>query len=358
MTRPLTASQRAALVHVRDRARAGTGAMRLARLGLQGETPRLLEALRRHGRVTLNFHPDRLRADGLSVAEALLEEGIYRSQFETGTSNGSRTAFPGGHRDLWEEAIFGGAYQAPGTLAAERPRYGGLNLMGYSDGACPRFGSCHLRLKSEVLDRCTFCFGDSYLGPADVGTLEAFEPVLAALFETVQATGVALGRPEMDLPRLVRALVEPEGPRGPGRSLDDYVEVQVHGEIRLDLDGDGLVLDPSFRGTPTERLLEDAAARYGLSVDWHEGFELPPEEVPPDFRGAAIPPLAARIREGFASQGEPVDAALIGRAAASVVTEPDLWLDRGTVDETLQHLKQLWHVLVRYGHPAGSSHRR
>jgi len=61
------------------------------------------------GQIELNFHPDRLVSSGESVAEAMLREGVYRSQFETRISNGSRTAFPGGFRDLWEERLFGGA---------------------------------------------------------------------------------------------------------------------------------------------------------------------------------------------------------------------------------------------------------
>ncbi|WP_328824235.1 DUF3626 domain-containing protein [Verrucosispora sioxanthis] len=53
----------------------------------------------------------------------------------------------------------------------------------------------------------------------------------------------------------------------------------------------------------------------------------------------------------FASAGEPLHAALIGRAAASVVTDPGRWADRGPIPDTMQHLKQLWHVLVRFGAP-------
>jgi Protein of unknown function (DUF3626) len=48
-------------------------------------------------RVTLNFHPDRL-VGGLLVLEAIGRDGVYRSQFETGTSNGGLTAYPGGDR--------------------------------------------------------------------------------------------------------------------------------------------------------------------------------------------------------------------------------------------------------------------
>ncbi len=46
-------------------------------------------------RVTVNFHPDRLLA-GATVLAWLAREGVYRSQFETGISNGGLTAHPGG----------------------------------------------------------------------------------------------------------------------------------------------------------------------------------------------------------------------------------------------------------------------
>jgi hypothetical protein len=39
-------------------------------------------------RVTLHFHPDRLAA-GLPVLQLMVRDGAYRSQFETGTSNGA-----------------------------------------------------------------------------------------------------------------------------------------------------------------------------------------------------------------------------------------------------------------------------
>ncbi|WP_201794217.1 DUF3626 domain-containing protein, partial [Escherichia coli] len=74
--------------------------------------------------VTLNFHPDILHRGRLMI-EALAQEGIYRSQFETGTSNGGMTAHPSGDRWRWESEMFGTAYDnvAPNL----RPKYGALN---------------------------------------------------------------------------------------------------------------------------------------------------------------------------------------------------------------------------------------
>jgi len=74
-------------------------------------------------RLTMNFHPDRLLGDGRSVAQALFEEGVYRSQFEISISNGGLAAYTGGDRDAWEDTLFAGAYQAPGVATRERPKY-------------------------------------------------------------------------------------------------------------------------------------------------------------------------------------------------------------------------------------------
>ncbi|MFG2057451.1 DUF3626 domain-containing protein [Micromonospora sp. NPDC048930] len=344
--RDLALRDRPAAVAVIDRHLAGSGA------GYRSEE--LVGAVARYGRLTLNFHPDRLLRDGRTVAEALDQEGVYRSQFETGISNGGLTAFPGGDRDRWEEKLFGGAYQRPGVLPVERPKYGGLNLLDHPDGACPRFGSCHLRLRPEVLSRATFSFGDTHTEPTEFGTVDVFEPVLAALLTATAETGVSLGVAGMDTDMLLRTLLRRREREScvAGRALDDYIEAQVHGELSLARDVEALVVDPSFRGTDVARILAGVADRHGFPLTWHGGFELPVDAIDPDFRGPAIPPLAARVHAEFARPGEPVHAALIGRAAASVVTEPERWADRGPTSVTLQHLKQLWHVLVWFGTPA------
>ncbi|MGV9767395.1 DUF3626 domain-containing protein [Micromonospora tulbaghiae] len=356
----LTAAQSAALRHVRDvalRDRPAALAVIARHLAASGAAYRYEEvvaAVIGYGRLTLNFHPDRVLPDGRTVVEALDEEGVYRSQFETGISNGGLTAYPGGDRDVWEQAMFGGAYQRPGVLPAERPKYGGLNLLDHADGASPRFGSCHLRLRPEVLARATFTFGDSHLQPTDAGTVDVFEPVFAALLTATAGTGVALGVAGMDTGTLLRTLLgRRERQTGRvGRALDDYVEAQVHGEISLARDVEALVVDPSFRGTDVGRHLAGIAGRHGLALRFHPGFVLPVDGVDAEFRGPDIPPLAARVAAEFAGPGEPLHAALVGRAAASVVREPQRWADRGPAALTLQQLKQLWHVLVRFGVPA------
>lgn len=117
--------------------------------------------------VTVHFHPDRL-VNGDLILEVVAREGVYRSQFETGTSNGGLSAHPGGDRWTWESRLFGGAYDhAP---AWQRPKYGSLNFRRRAAGGSPRFGSAPQRLHAHVLERTTFCYPESVFEPSRLGT--------------------------------------------------------------------------------------------------------------------------------------------------------------------------------------------
>ena len=248
-------------------------------------------------RVTLNFHPDRLHR-GTPILAALAADGVYRSQFETGTSNGGLTAHPGGDRWAWESRIFGTAYDdAP---AAERPKYGALNYRRRPTGGSPRFGSAHLRLRPEALRRSTFCYPDSAFGPVDFGV--ASHMALAAQAE-------ADGRD----------------------ALDDYIEAHVHGPLLLACDVEALVLDPCFRDTEVEAL----ARRLPCPVEWHPGFRLDVEVLRrhPDYRG----PAYVALGEALARAGELTPAA-VGDAARTGRYDP-------------QDLKKVWHYIARFGAP-------
>ena len=238
-------------------------------------------------RVTLNFHPER-------VVAALADTGAYVSQFVTGTGNGGLTAFPGGDRRRWESRMFGGAYDdAP---AHERPVYGGLNFRRSPYGASPRFGSSHLRLNPEVVDRTTFCYPDSSTEPELFGVAHRSRLVEAALAD------------RRDL-------------------LDDYVEAHVHGPVSVGADVGALVLDPSYRGTP----VEEAARRLPCAVEWHPGFRLHVDELRrhPDFRGPRFVALGEEIA---------VDGWLTPRIIGDRAGRHDP-----------QDLKKIWHLLARFG---------
>lgn len=247
-------------------------------------------------RVTLNFHPDRGEPP---ILASLAAAGVYRSQFVTGTSNGGLTAHPGGDRWRWESRIFGGAYDQ--AAASERPVYGALNFRGKAVGAAPRFGSAHFVLGAQALARTTFCYPDSFLEPEDFGVASAMGLV-----------GVALADIEAD-------------------TLDDYIEAQVHGAVRLDSDVEALVLDPCYQGTQVEEL----AGKLPCRVRWHPGFRLTVEEMAryPDYRGREFVEVAREIAPGGL-----LTPRVIGEAAATGKHDP-------------RALKRVWHYVARFGAP-------
>ena len=249
-------------------------------------------------RVTLHFHPDRLVA-GVPILEAMARDGRYRSQFETGTSNGGLSARPGGDRWRWESRIFAGTYDD--GEPADRPKYGSLNFRRRPVGGSPRFGSAHLRLVPHTLTRTTFCYPDSVFEPRHFGVASR----LSALVAVAEADDV-----------------DP---------LDDYVEAQVHGVVDLNQDVEALVLDPCYRGTAVEA----AARRLACPVEWHGGFALTTRELRrhPAYRGAEFVDLGVSIaRDGR------LDPGVIGDASRT-----------GQYDE--QALKRVWHYVARFGTP-------
>lgn len=362
----LSDSQRRALQTIKERASRNTADahMRmtevLIRAGVSADVlAAALQSLRDHARVALHFHPDRFTNTGKTVVEGLLTDGLYRSQFETGISNGSPTAFPGGERDLWERRLFDGAYHTLRGAAQERPKYGSVFVCRHADGPSPRFGSCYIVLKPSASQRCTFTYGDSHTHPEHVGTIDTLMPILAAALIDIETKGVALGlhgvTAEAFLNYLCTDFLSPHGDPAHGRLgrvLDDYIEAQVHGPIDLSEDVERLVADPSFRGTPTGEQLETMCNRYNIFLQWHPGFVLPASSVPSHFRGPTIPPLARRIAEVAGT--ELLDAAAIGVGAASAHRRPERWSEWGTYDDVLRRFRQMWHVLVQFGQPAAT----
>jgi hypothetical protein len=247
-------------------------------------------------RVTLHFHPDRL-ADGELILRRMARDGVYRSQFETGTSNGGLTAFPGGERWRWESRIFGGAYDD--GPAAGRPKYGALNFRRRLVGGSPRFGSAHLRLAVGAMGRVTFCYPDSFLEPGHFGVAARVSRLVAM------------------------AAADDNDP------LDDYVEAHVHGVLDLASDVEALVLDPCYRGTP----VEGDARRLGCPVEWHGGFRIATADLRRNagYRAPEFAELGISL-----ARGGRLDPAMIGDASRT-----------GRHDE--QSLKRVWHYVARFG---------
>ena len=236
----LTPVQLAGLAHPDTQPRGEAWARAVARLG------RVLPYVRSirldTASPTINFHPDRPAIDGRSVIERLWADGVYRNQFEVGITNGDPTAFPGGLRHCRESQTFGGYYDD--AAPRDRPKYGSVDLLHGPSGGWPRFGSSYLVLAPTVLDRSTFLIGGGLSPRSWVGTRAALEELLAAAHPSPS----------------------PE-PRRSWRS-DGWIELQVHGPVRLAQDVTTLVMDDSFSDTAAGHIARRTAERYGIALEW------------------------------------------------------------------------------------------
>ncbi|OIU71719.1 DUF3626 domain-containing protein [Rossellomorea aquimaris] len=354
----LTPSQKSALEHITNYARnynkeANATIHHVLKMSNISDDlfKRAVCSLKSNARIGLHFHPDRPLSNMKSVAESLLDQGEYKSQFETFISNGSVSALPGGERDIWENKLFGGAYQLVGTTSDQRPKYGALNVMLHPDGPAPRFGSCYFLLSPEVSHRSTFTYLDSHQDPEEKGTYEEFDLILSALLEEIFSRDFAIGEANLTPIKLIKHLstnlekpfTDPAN-KEPKRNLNHYIEAQVHGSISLKDDVEMLVADPSFKETKIGHVLKDICRKYSIDLYWHCGFSLNAEDVPSDFRGPSMPSLAKRI-----AKNNRINAYVIGSAGMDLHRNPQDWLDRGSLKEVLQEMKLLWHVLVRNG---------
>ena len=317
-------------------------------------TSRFDEALRAIGKQTaidISFHPDRVAGNGESVVAGMITSGQYKNQFDTGISNGLIAPHLGSRRDSWERRLFNGAYHQSNGCLSDRPKYGALNLLHYWDGACVRFGSCYLRLKQTVAERCTYAFGDSSAGPVEFGVFDVFDCVLAACLASIHRTGSVLGSDNLEISSFLFGLVQDKSHtsridhrEAPGRSLDECIEVHVHGPLTLQEDVDYVVVDHAFKNTDIGAKLRALCDMYEFDLYWNPGFVIHVDDVPADFRGPLMPHMAQHI-----ARDNLLDAFLIGKAAVSLRMSPGRWSSWGTPEETLQLLKQLWHVLVVFG---------
>ena len=298
--------------------------------------------------VTINFHPDRFSSNGKTVLENLMKQGRYHGQFCTGTTNGGKTAYIGGSRFLWEQRLFRGAY--PDNVL-DRPKYGALNILRYLDGASVRFGSCYFVMKKEIVDRCTFSYGDSSLEPTTLCTKDTFAGVAADLLRDVQNNNGSLLNQVVSSKREALAILlnRSDQLKHIGRDLDQYIEVHIHGDISLAEDAESFYMDESFRQTVFAEQAGELCCKYGIRMEWIPERQVKVNEIDELFRGPALPGLAKKIDYALGDGRGILHAALIGKASRDSILNPDRWSDIGKEPEMFQYLKQLWHTVGYFG---------
>jgi len=350
-----------ALSFVMEKGKRNAAASRHAIQGLLEESglswpdyQKTLERIKSNTQIAIHFHPERLTKEGYPVAEGLLRTGRYHTQYETGISSGSPTAFPGGARDEWEKTFFGGLYHQEASKLLERPKYGALMLVGHLDGPAPRFGSCYLVLDQKVNSRSSYTYGGNQgdLMHEKTGTWENLDRVFLALLVAREKDSV-LGLEERSIEKLLHRIGVKEEYQGKNRSLgnalDSFVEAQIHGPVGLEKDVVKLVADSSFRETEIHTVFKQLSSRFKVKLDWYPGYALPISEVPNHFRGYEIGPLVKRI----AADGI-LTTAKIGEAANAFQHKPESWPYLGEGQEPLTYFRRVWHALVYHGRRADS----
>lgn len=248
----------------------------------EAEVDQVLAYIKEKAPVTVNIHPDKAltqqtRAYSYGSApadmpeykvsvdratsrliDALLVDGHYKNQFETGVTSGSSSAYPGGSRDKWEETIFEGGYHKHSLVPAERPKYGAMNAANNPAGPAGQYGSCYMVLKPGIKERTTFTpKNSSGCQAGHVGTAEHFQHILkdAQNFKAIMDFG--LGRSEYET----------------NRSWS-YLEAQVHGPIDFAKDVAAIVVDKKFAGTEYETKIRKWAEQGGFAVQWNDGQKI------------------------------------------------------------------------------------
>lgn len=297
--------------------------------------------------ITINFHPDRFSNNCKTVIENLFEQGQYHGQFRTGTTNGGKSAHIGGDRFLWEQRLF---YDAYPQCSIDRPKYGALNLFKYIDGASTRFGSCFFVLKHEVINRCTFAYGDSSTNPTTLCTSDTFVGVLSGLLEDVQKNGRLLNQVVSSMQEALAILLYPYNKlKNIGRNLDYCIETHIHGDVLLGKDVDSFYVDGSFQQTPLAKQAEVLCKKYGIPLKWIPKRQVEIGTIGELFRGPKIPLLAQKIDRLFGNNQSIINAALIGQASCDSLLNPEIWKDIGNETELFQYFKQLWHTIGFFG---------
>ena len=300
--------------------------------------------------VTINFHPDRFSNNGKLILENLLADGKYHNQYKTGTSNGGRTAYEGGDRDLWEKRLFCNIYHDGASELISRPKYGALNIHNYLDGASARFGSCFFTLKPHVLERCTFAFGDSSTDPDVMGTSKEFYGIIKAILESVAKKGKLLNKADFTIKDAIEYILsmQKDCVSTIGRNLDDCIETHIHGNLSLSEDVESFYIDEYFIASDIEDLAKTLCERYEIKLRYIPKRQFLVDKIDEKWKGPLARPIAERIDEKFGKNGA-LNAALIGLASRDSVINPQDWLDLGVEYDLYQNFKYLWHYVAHFG---------
>jgi hypothetical protein len=189
--------------------------------------------------ITINFYPS-------NIARLLLKDTHYRNLFETGTSGGNKSLVS---RKTWENTMFNNIYQK--VNHKDRVKYGALNLTNLCYvNIASGYGDSYLLLHHNVKKRSTLTLGDSSNTGKNTYSFEYPNRFLNELDEDL-ITQIVSDKPIT-------------------HKMSKYIEVQIHGDVKLDRDIFALVIDPKHQKTPVEEQLTDLCQKNNIILQWKD----------------------------------------------------------------------------------------
>ena len=232
-------------------------AARLETLGIQNghaKVSAVEEHLQQQSRLNIHFDAQsgiEMGGSWVAVMQAWLHDTQYRSGHETGNFGGNKNE---NTRILWENELWRSAYAIGNDVdALQVPKYAGLNILPQPGGLDDppgqfAFGDCYLQLKQHMLQRSTFCVGDS--GSIVEAALALGVPCELQL-ATIDTILVAMQNDEFELDdETLRKLVAVLTTALPLPQFEYLIEAQVHSSIMLDKDIESLHLPTKYRFAP------------------------------------------------------------------------------------------------------------
>lgn len=205
-------------------------------------------------------------------------------------------------------------------------------------------------MKKEIIDRCTFSYGDSSTNPKLLCTSVTFVCVLTDLFRDVQNNGKLLNQVVSSEQEALAILINRiNNYKIIGRNLDYCIETHIHGDVHLEYDVESFYMDESYKETIFAEKAYEMCHMYGIKLEWIPKRQIMVDEIGDLFRGPMIPKLAKKIDTVFGHNKGVMNAAILGEASRDSELNPEKWSDIGSKSEVFQYMKQLWHTIGYFG---------
>lgn len=183
----------------------------------------------------------------VSIIDNMINDGVYKNIFEVKVKDGKYKEQYITPRINAENIIFKGIYDK--SEAFERPKYGSINITKSPSGiaSCYSYGNSYMILNNYIKNRASFIHGDSFGLELHLASFGYPIPILNLLSITDLKTVIDIAT----------------GKKQSAKSLDTYLEVQIHGPIRFKQDVKELKINKLYRQQDIINKLDLFSQKYG-----------------------------------------------------------------------------------------------